>query len=322
MTEAIVLEIDRPFHSKTDDNTVQYACIDQQLTGKCIQYHNDQWFTFTNTIYEQLYINISGQQCRDLRGVQLVAFEGELCSPETYRILDCISLATQDDIYSAIGPLKPNQKYWINIDGYLHDYCQFNLEISPTPKGMSAKHVDLLGNVSGKKYKNSIQLNWHINDSSATSLQNFIVLRRKEGFFYFDPLESIPIEFNTFGAYQPDYSYTDKLFEPGSFWYRIVAQNSEGQQFLAEEFTFTISGIDLAKTVLFLDYEENDDITISVYDEKNVLLETINFRYKTREHRNYPLYVGRYENQGAQRLKVVVFNKDNDHKKEVFIGLD
>ena len=32
--------------SNTTGCTVQWACVDQRLTGKCIQYHNDQWFFF------------------------------------------------------------------------------------------------------------------------------------------------------------------------------------------------------------------------------------------------------------------------------------
>lgn len=321
MAEAIELQIDTPFNSKTNGNTVQYTCIDQQLTGKCIQYHNDQWFTFTNTNFETLYINIGNQQCRDLRGVQLVAFEGELCSPETYKILDCISLATQDDIYATIGSLEPYQKYWLNIDGYLHDYCQFDLEVSPTPKGVSAKRIELLEKVDQKKNMNEIMLTWSIDDSLASSLKNFIIMRRNDGAFSFDSISSVHVEFNTFGAYQPDYSYTERIYKPGAYWYRIVAQNSDGQQYLTEEFSLYISDIDLLKTVLFLDYEENDDISISVYNERNMLLETINFRYKSREHRNYTLYTEFYKKSGAKTLKIVLFNKDNDHRKEVFVGL-
>lgn len=322
MTEAIELQIDKPFNSKTDGNTVQYACIDQQLTGKCIQYHNDQWFTFSNTNFETLYINIGSQQCRDLRGVQLVAFEGELCSPDTYRILDCISLATQDDIYTTIGPLKPNQQYWLNIDGYLHDYCQFKIEVSPTPKGVSVKAVDVLKKVGGQKKKNVVQLNWSINDSLAQLLQNFIIMRRNEAAFVFDSLDQVPVEFNAFGAYQPDYSFTDQLYEPGTYWYRIIAQNAQGQKFLTEELLFQINSIDLSKAILFLDYEENDDIVISVYNEKDELLETINLRYRSREHRNFTLYIDKYKKDATKELRIVLYNKDNDHTKEMLIRIN
>ncbi len=322
MAKAYSLSIDQPFKSKTDGNTVQYACIDQGLTGKCIQYHNDQWFTFTNTDFQKLYINISDQQCRDLRGVQLVAFEGELCQPDTYLILDCISLATQDNIYSAIGPLKPNQKYWINIDGYLHDYCEFNIEVSPTAKGISTTMVDVLEKINGLKKRNSIQIHWSINDSLASTLQNFIIMRRESKAFRSDSIDTVPIEFNAFGAYQPDYNFTDKLYEPGTYWYRIVGQTTEGQYFFLEEFSFVIGENDLSKTVLCLDYEENDDIIIRVYDEKNSLLETISFRYKTRDHRDYSLFIEKYKSWGAKSLKIELYNKDNDHTKEVFVGLD
>jgi len=32
--------------SSTVGCTVQRACVDERLTGKCIEYHNDQWFEF------------------------------------------------------------------------------------------------------------------------------------------------------------------------------------------------------------------------------------------------------------------------------------
>ena len=72
-----------------------------------------------------------------MRGVQIVVLQGEPCHVETYEILTCVSLANQDDIYIELNSLQTQQNYYINIDGYLHDYCGFEIEVSQYAKGLS-----------------------------------------------------------------------------------------------------------------------------------------------------------------------------------------
>ncbi|HLK98373.1 MAG TPA: hypothetical protein VK364_11445, partial [Hymenobacter sp.] len=42
-----VLQLEQPVSSNTTDCTVQWSAVDEKLTGRCIEYHNDQWFEFT-----------------------------------------------------------------------------------------------------------------------------------------------------------------------------------------------------------------------------------------------------------------------------------
>jgi hypothetical protein len=100
----IELNVNAPaFSSSTTDCTVDWACVDESLTGKCIEYHNDQWFWFRTNQTGKYHININGQKCRDTRGVQLVVIDGVACQPRTYNILSCNSLTSQDDIYVELG---------------------------------------------------------------------------------------------------------------------------------------------------------------------------------------------------------------------------
>jgi len=41
-----LLRAEETITSSTVGCTVQRACVDERLTGKCIEYHNDQWFEF------------------------------------------------------------------------------------------------------------------------------------------------------------------------------------------------------------------------------------------------------------------------------------
>ncbi len=113
----IKLDLGKEITSHTKNCTVQWACVDESLTGKCIDYHNDQWFEFNSGTFNHLYFIVSSQQCRDVRGVQLVLIEGTPCETKTYNVLECKSLGTNNDFYIEAN-VKSATNYLINIDGY------------------------------------------------------------------------------------------------------------------------------------------------------------------------------------------------------------
>ena len=120
----IELQLGKPHTSYTAHSTVEQNCVDESLTGKCIKYHNDQWFTFRSGDTDKLFVNVSQQQCKDLNGVQLVLLTGEPCDPSTYTILSCTSSGTNDDFYVEAN-VHPYTTYLLNVDGYLEDFCSF-----------------------------------------------------------------------------------------------------------------------------------------------------------------------------------------------------
>ena len=79
-----VVRAEETVASSTTSCTVQRSCVEERLTGKCIEYHNDQWFEFTLTILGRYFVNIDGQKYRDVRGVQLVVSTGQPCQSATY----------------------------------------------------------------------------------------------------------------------------------------------------------------------------------------------------------------------------------------------
>ncbi len=322
MVEAIELSIDRPYSSKTDGNTVQYACINTALTGKCIKYHNDQWFTFNTELNSSLFINVVGQQCRDLLGIQLVIIDGELCEPDNYQIIDCISLATQDDIYVALDGLKQHHTYWLNIDGYLHDYCQFEIEVATQPKGISVEKEKWLKHTEVTSEEHLVTLQWQLNDSISNNLRTLHILRRPSNLFKFESIAKIDIAFNAFGRYAKDYQYVDTLYQPGSYFYRIAVEDQNGRMFLLEELEFNLSAQSLKKIVLDLDYEYYDLLEIKLYDEiEGTFLAEWPLTYSEKKHRNYIIYTQQYFDKGVRELRVEIFNKSTRHHQMQYFKL-
>ena len=110
-----VMRAEETVTSSTTDCTVQRSCVDERLTGKCIEYHNDQWFEFTPTISGRYFVNIGGQKCRDVRGVQLVVLTGQPCQPATYRVPSCTSLGTQNDVFVTLDSLRIGCPYLLDM---------------------------------------------------------------------------------------------------------------------------------------------------------------------------------------------------------------
>jgi len=218
-----VLHLDQAATSNTTNCTVQWQCVDEKLTGKCIEYHNDQWFEFTPLTSGRYYINIGGQKCRDTRGVQLVVLTGEPCQPDTYKVLSCTSLGSQDDVFVTLDSLRAGQPYLLDVDGYLKDFCQFTLAVSREPSGVPAVAPPSVSAVAPQT-NSIVTLRWSLPDSLSTARQ-FRVLRREAAAFRASDLSVISIRRTTYGATSPAYVFNDTLATPGRYLYQIVAED-------------------------------------------------------------------------------------------------
>jgi hypothetical protein len=222
-----VLRPNETVTSSTAGCTVQWKCVDERLTGKCIEYHNDQWFELTPTVTGRYYVNVSAQQCRDTRGVQLVVLTGEPCQPKTYQILTCASLGSQDDVFVTLDELQAGQRYLLNVDGYLHDFCSFQLTVSDKARGVPALAPP---NVAGVAPTVSplVNLQWTLPDS-VTSISQFRVLRRELAEFRATEQNKQPVRRTTYGAAGVAYSYQEILHKPGRYLYQVVAEGTDNQ---------------------------------------------------------------------------------------------
>ncbi|RPD47214.1 hypothetical protein DNI29_13795 [Hymenobacter sediminis] len=222
-----VLKQNEAATSATTDCTVQWSCVDEKLTGKCIEYHNDQWFEFTPRTSGRYFVNIEGQKCRDTRGVQLVVQIGQPCEPATYRVLSCTSLGSQDDVFVTLDSLRAGQPYLLNVDGYLKDFCQFMLTVSDKPRGVPALAPPSAASVAPSSNQ-VVSLRWTLPDSLGAP-REFRVLRREAAAFRAAVVAVVPVQRTTYGATSPEYTWTDTLTTAGRYLYQVVTDEDEGR---------------------------------------------------------------------------------------------
>jgi hypothetical protein len=323
----ILLKLNEIHPSKTNNCTVEWDCVDESLTGKCIEYHNDQWFYFNSGKYQKLYINIMNQQCRDLRGVQIVVIDGKPCDVNTYDVLRCVSLANQDDIYVRLDSLINNHDYLINIDGYLHDFCAFEIEVSPEAKGFSLEEtIDLPVTTSRKD--SVIQINWKISDSLIYAISGFEVYRRKAQDFRHTFQSHIDLSANAYGDIKKMYSYSDTIAPNTKYIYRLMAINNEDRLIHIDDyqfyFQFKPQKPQLVRYVQIPleDVKNKQSVSVIIYDyDTNKKLESAVFTYRKNDPRHINFSTSRVFSLGTNTLLVKVINNTTKNTKEYIFEL-
>jgi hypothetical protein len=220
------LRAEETITSSTVGCTVQANCVDERLTGRCIEYHNDQWFEFRPLTAGTYFVNIGGQRCRDVRGVQLVVLTGTPCEPATYRILSCTSLGTQDDLFVTLPNLQAGQPYLLDVDGYLKDYCSFTLQVSEHAHGVPAEPVPPIP-ATKPGTSRIIELTWEVPDSLGAALTHCRVLRREQRGFRAVEIRRVPLAHTTYGVRRAAYTLTDTLPGVGQYLYQVVAESDD-----------------------------------------------------------------------------------------------
>lgn len=318
----ILLEFNAPHQSKTNGCTVQPKCVDESLTGKCIEYHNDQWFTFNSGNYPKLYINIMQQSCRDLKGVQLVVLKGEPCQVETYEILTCVSLATQDDIYIEMDSLDKNQDYLINVDGYLHDFCAFQIEVSPNANGLPlARSLNLTTNSFQKDHL--IRITWELPDTLQHKIVGFEVFRRLEAEFRSEFFREVALSSNAYGDIQKSYFFEDSITPNKDYFYRLTARQNDGKLLLIDNYQFHYHDIPgkpkfIRSVNIPLEPVKNkESVTIIIYDYQTMNVigsEVLSYKRKDPPFINYKTYQA-IQNK-IDKIAVKVINNSTKSTRE------
>lgn len=238
------LLLDASIQSSTDNCTVEYSCINTEITHKCIKYHNDQWFEFTPPENGTYYINVSQQQCRDVLGIQLVCIDGRSCEPETHKVVACVSLANQDDVYLQLHDLKKETSYLLVVDGYLHDFCSFSIAVSSQPKGIPKNSTSEAVSQHARLTKNNYAMEWVVDPEQSKMYEQYTIYRWKETEKTSVILAVLAHETNTFGESIVQYSWTDTLVEKGIYFYSIVALTKEDKNVLIAEYKTEVSNIE------------------------------------------------------------------------------
>lgn len=211
-------------HSTTSNNSVEWRCVNKALTNKCLVYHNDQWFHFTPSTSGRFFLNISSQECKKSEGIQLIIIEGNPCEINSYRILRCIPRINLEDIFLELDSLKANKQYLVNVDGFLGDFCEFDIEFSSAPKGFP-QHTQLSDTVAvqTRTDENVVWLQWRVNQTEAQELKSFEVFVKRGNESRSTLKSVVPVQYNSLGRPVEEYMISDTLHQEGEYQYQVVA---------------------------------------------------------------------------------------------------
>lgn len=234
----IELKLDAPPTSSTTKKaTVEWACINKALTNKCLVYHNDQWFYFLTAGAGKRYLNISNQQCKNFKGVQVVVIEGNPCETETYTLIHCTSFTDQNDTFIELDSLKAEIPYLVLIDGFLGDQCDFEIQFSTKPAGFPT-HRDTGDTLSlqVKLKKHAVELYWQGSQQQLDVLHYFEIFRQNSKQTKAEKLTHVSIVSNALGRHIENYTYVDSLTEAGKYVYQIIGvAKFDGKRILMEK---------------------------------------------------------------------------------------
>lgn len=238
----LTLQLNSSRQSNTTNCTVQWTCVNTKAVQGCIKFHNDQWFEFTTQVAGQYYLSITGQQCRDVRGVQVMVVDGMPCDPDAYQHLICHSTGAQDDIALILNNLQASHTYLINVDGYLNDFCQFTISVSTQPPAFTLFPTLVEVPVTSQIADSLVHLQWTLPDSLQEDFTAFSIIRRQASEKKSKEITRFAAETNAYGTRQTSYTYTDTVAVKGMYTYKIVGINSQQQSFLVKELDLYYDG--------------------------------------------------------------------------------
>lgn len=308
-----------PIFSSTAQSTVEWRCINKELTNKCLVYHNDQWFDFSVPTSGTYFINISGQNCRDLRGLQLIVIEGNPCETKTYRILDCIPKMIQDDVFVQLDLLKPKTQYLMNIDGFLGDFCEFGVQISEKPNGLPRTLV-ILDTIKAQAFRKGrlVNLEWTVDKDQIDRFQSFKIYRNKPTALKSDFIHEQSVSRNSYGAYILTYSVTDSLQKEGMYIYRIIGVQKQNQFLfpLAEraiEYQEPRPKAPLQKSItLNLDFKDEKSFKVLIYDETdNTMLRKQIEEFDEKTDHPFTIDLGEFIDKGLRQFMILISDEDS-----------
>ena len=315
-----------PIFSSTAQSTVEWKCINKELTNKCLVYHNDQWFDFSVPTNGTYFINISGQKCRDLRGIQLIIIEGNPCETSTYRILHCIPQIRQDDVFVQLDSLKPKTQYLINIDGFLSDFCEFGIQIGEKPNGLP-RTFQTLDTIKTQTTHTDrlVYLSWKVNEDKIDQFQSFKIYRANPNGIKSDFIQEQFVSRNSYGAHILNYSAADSLQKIGTYIYRIMGIQKQNQfPFLVAEYTIEYqeskSKVHPQKSVdLNLNFKDKTSFKVLIYDDtdqKMLRKEIKEFDVKT--DCSFTIDLGEFIDKGLRQFMILISVEDTQRALEFY----
>jgi len=328
----IRLEADAlPLHTTTASSTVEWGCLNQALTDKCLVYHNDQWYSFQVKEPQAYFLNISRLTCRNTKGIQLILIEGNPCETKNYRVIQCIRQIQNEDVFVPLGMVVANMTYLIEIDGFDGDHCDFDIQISRRPSGLPMQFEELLkseARVSVATQTDSlVNILWKVPAGQLTQIDEFRVYRLKER-DVFRLARAVPTQRNAYGNPVDSYSIKDTLTTPGNYLYRVLGYPVSGQPVLLTEARVTYAKKKklppVTQTIRFFPpFNQKTEYAVRVYEMQQLsVLHAFNGSYDPASPKPIEIDVKQFISKGYGAYMVVLINKATQETLELYYRID
>jgi hypothetical protein len=181
------------------------------------------------------FLNITNQKCKELQGVQVVVIEGDPCVAKTYKLKKCIAFTDQSDFFIKLDSLNSGEVYLVNIDGFLGDQCEFEINFSTASKGIpieESRLSDIAMNLT--ETDSVVQIKWSIPDSLQYSIGEFEITRKRKLDKKAVALAK-PMIYNAYGEPRKSHALFDTLHQTGEYTYKVYARVDNEIFFLGQK---------------------------------------------------------------------------------------
>lgn len=322
-----------PVHTTTASATVQWDCLNQALTGKCLVYHNDQWYSFQVSEPQSYFLNISRLSCLGGNGIQIIIIEGNPCETRNYRVMECIAQIRNEEVYVPLGKLNAHTDYLIEIDGFNGDHCDFDIQIARRPLGLPLKFSEKDVSENGFRAKTQsdslAEIAWRVPVGWLDRIDQFRVFRLKEEDII--RLErAVPVSRNAYGKPAETYTIQDTLTSTGDFLYRIYGYPENELPVLLNELKITFSKVSKKQPTagsqvieIELNGPQRADYAVRVYESNQLsILQAFNVVYDPDKPLPVSIDMREMIKAGNTAFMVVLINKATREAKEFFYRVD
>lgn len=325
----IHLETDAlPVHTTTASSTVEWDCLNQALTQKCLVYHNDQWYSFQVNEPQSYFLNISGLSCRNTNGIQIIIIEGNPCETRNYRVLQCIPQIKNEEVFVPLGIVAANTTYLVEIDGFNGDHCNFDIQVGRRPYGLPMKfevgEMPEAGIRAAIQKDSIVSISWKVPVSWLEQIDQFRIYRLAEKDII--RLERVlPVSRNAYGRMSDTYRLQDTLASSGEYRYRVYGYPQQDQPILLKEVHISYyrakgpSSPPYQQIVINPQFSQKVEYAVRVYEAQQLsLLQAFSGAYDPTHPEPITIDMREFITGGHRAYMVVIVNKATRETMELY----
>lgn len=329
----IHLETDAPpLLTTTASATVEWGCLNQALTGKCLVYHNDQWYSFQVSEPQAYFLNLSRLSCRSSNGIQVIIIEGNPCETRNYRVIQCIRQIRNEEVFIPLGMVMANTTYLIEIDGFDGDHCDFGIQVARRPYGLPMKFDETgrpgAASAAGTQGDSLVDISWKVPVASLEQIDQFRLYRLMEQDFI--RLErAVPTARNAYGKPADTYVIRDTLPSPGDYLYRVYGYPQNDLPVLIKEVRVSYvkakKSLPAASQQIVIDprFSQKTEYAVRVYESEQLsILHAFGGVYDPAQPIPISIDLKEFINAGHKAYMVVLINKATREAKEFYYRVD